>query len=287
MAAKPTCVIKSRIHWKRVADPSLLFLPSSSSSLQNRIGNNLSRYQIRTQTRSYHNQFHQSGLKGEKATSNRQDKRSKQLHNHRYFIMTIEDNSNIDEYDEDEVEETTTHTDHDDVDEHPHPKPKKKKSTKKKKSKKLVTEDDHDGEEEFHDVPIKPKKKKSKKKLEPVQQHHHHHHHVDDEDMEEEEEEDTPRPKKKKSIKKKKSKNGSSLMDIEAQVVAVPEDASGIESGLTIPTAISTTGHSHQSGFDRRKTSMLASSDDPFALREGKTLLWRNVNMTLVSFHLF
>jgi hypothetical protein len=32
----------------------------------------------------------------------------------------------------------------------------------------------------------------------------------------------------------------------------------------------------------RTKGSMLAVSDDPFAAREGKTLLWRNVNMTLV-----
>lgn len=31
-----------------------------------------------------------------------------------------------------------------------------------------------------------------------------------------------------------------------------------------------------------KKSSMLAVSDDPFAPREGKTLLWRNVNMTLV-----
>jgi len=29
--------------------------------------------------------------------------------------------------------------------------------------------------------------------------------------------------------------------------------------------------------------STLAISDDPFAPREGKTLLWKNVNMTLVS----
>lgn len=31
-----------------------------------------------------------------------------------------------------------------------------------------------------------------------------------------------------------------------------------------------------------RKGSALAVSDDPFFPREGKTLLWRNVNMTLV-----
>ncbi len=32
-----------------------------------------------------------------------------------------------------------------------------------------------------------------------------------------------------------------------------------------------------------KKSSLLAVSDDPFAPREGKTLLWRNVNMILVS----
>ena len=36
-----------------------------------------------------------------------------------------------------------------------------------------------------------------------------------------------------------------------------------------------------QSQYSRRKSSMLAVSDDPFAFRDGKTLLWRNVNMTL------
>ena len=32
-----------------------------------------------------------------------------------------------------------------------------------------------------------------------------------------------------------------------------------------------------------KESSILPSSDDPFAPREGKTLLWRNVNMILVS----
>ena len=32
-----------------------------------------------------------------------------------------------------------------------------------------------------------------------------------------------------------------------------------------------------------RMKSVLSSSDDPFAPRAGKTLLWRNVNMVLVS----
>ena len=34
-------------------------------------------------------------------------------------------------------------------------------------------------------------------------------------------------------------------------------------------------------------TSTLDTADDPFALREGKTLLWKDVNMTLVSVNFF
>ena len=33
----------------------------------------------------------------------------------------------------------------------------------------------------------------------------------------------------------------------------------------------------------KRKSSMLDRHDDPFAQREGKTLTWHNVNMTLVG----
>lgn len=34
-----------------------------------------------------------------------------------------------------------------------------------------------------------------------------------------------------------------------------------------------------------RASSVLHHSTDPFAYREGKTLVWRNVNMTLVCTH--
>lgn len=39
-----------------------------------------------------------------------------------------------------------------------------------------------------------------------------------------------------------------------------------------------------ETGEYSRKTSTLDKHTDPFAEREGKTLLWKNVNMTLVSF---
>jgi hypothetical protein len=48
-----------------------------------------------------------------------------------------------------------------------------------------------------------------------------------------------------------------------------------------------TTTHTDHDDVDEHphpKPKKKKSSDDPFALREGKTLLWRNVNMTLVSF---
>lgn len=35
--------------------------------------------------------------------------------------------------------------------------------------------------------------------------------------------------------------------------------------------------------IEKKKTSGLDTHDDPFALREGKTLTWRDMNMTLVS----
>lgn len=170
--------------------------------------------------------------------------------------MTIQD----DEYDESEVEDTTM-TDHDYAEEHP-PTPKQKKSKKKKKhsSKKHLTTDDGEGDEE---IAVKPKKKRSKKKV--VEEEHQS---DDDDDSDEDsDDEEAPKPNKKKSVKKKKSKK--SIVDIESQ--------------MTIPTDISTVGLSRQSNFERSKSSTLASSDDPFAAREGKTLLWRNVNMSLVS----
>lgn len=36
------------------------------------------------------------------------------------------------------------------------------------------------------------------------------------------------------------------------------------------------------SGNDTNNPTVLSASDDPFAPREGKTLLWSNINMTLV-----
>ena len=38
----------------------------------------------------------------------------------------------------------------------------------------------------------------------------------------------------------------------------------------------------HKMTGENRAVSVLDSHDDPFAPREGKTLAWKNVNMTLV-----
>jgi hypothetical protein len=49
-----------------------------------------------------------------------------------------------------------------------------------------------------------------------------------------------------------------------------PKDAdTDVEAGVQKPTLVP------------RKSSVLATSDDPFALRDGKTLLWKDINMTL------
>lgn len=67
---------------------------------------------------------------------------------------------------------------------------------------------------------------------------------------------------------------------MEAGVVKVPGPPSNkgdIEEEIAQPTT------STKPRLFSKKSSVLAASDDPFAPREGKTLLWRNVNMTLVS----
>ena len=38
-----------------------------------------------------------------------------------------------------------------------------------------------------------------------------------------------------------------------------------------------------ESSVGRKKSVVLSPSEDPFAPRDGKALLWRNINMTLVS----
>ncbi|KAL3922583.1 MAG: hypothetical protein SGILL_002124 [Bacillariaceae sp.] len=80
--------------------------------------------------------------------------------------------------------------------------------------------------------------------------------------------------KKKKKKSKKKKKKSKSHVTIEEEE---------IDEEMGKPSSAFATTQSRQSAYNRRKSSMLAVSDDPFALREGKTLLWRDVNMTLKS----
>jgi len=145
---------------------------------------------------------------------------------------------------------------------------------------------------------VTPKKKKSKKNLdvEGVED-------AQEEVVDQEEEEEEPKPvKKKKSMKKKKSqKDPTSVEDDENGQAKkkkkkkqtkkeqpeedMDEDTSeDVERSPVLlneePSAAMSTAR-RASGYSRRKSSVLAVSDDPFALREGKTLLWRNVNMVL------
>lgn len=45
----------------------------------------------------------------------------------------------------------------------------------------------------------------------------------------------------------------------------------------------SSSSHSADASLHKSESTMLDASADPFATREGKTLTWTNVNMTLVS----
>lgn len=64
----------------------------------------------------------------------------------------------------------------------------------------------------------------------------------------------------------------SSIKDSEVEIVFESDDAkTSTDKSLGEPT------------FSKHG-SQLSVSDDPFAPREGKTLLWKNVNMTLVRF---
>lgn len=172
------------------------------------------------------------------------------------------------------------------------PKPlKKKKSTKKKSKKDLNSTSEHEGVTEDEAVE-KPKSKKKKKKKS--------HKNLTTEDADEADdghettdaEGDKPEPVKKKKSKMAKSSKHTKdeNTDLEAGGFTVlatkkvepvfdsedSEEAHDAKSG-----ALSLEGAKRASGFKKRQTSMLAVSDDPFAAREGKTLLWRNINMTL------
>jgi hypothetical protein len=166
--------------------------------------------------------------------------------------------------------------------------PKKQKSHhKKKKSKHAVDPDEDEGGETTTDGEAENKPKsagKKKKKKKAVHGDTDHHTDGDDDDDEE-------RPKsskKKKSMKK--SKSGKDLHEAETENPAVERamDVLPFVTAKEIPAddpefqdVEGQTNHHLKSKFSRN-ASTLAVSADPFAAREGKTLLWRNINMTLV-----
>jgi hypothetical protein len=57
-------------------------------------------------------------------------------------------------------------------------------------------------------------------------------------------------------------------------------DDGDIEEVLITSTSVAPSANGR---ISKKGSSMSTGSDDPFAPREGKTLVWRNVNMTLVS----
>jgi hypothetical protein len=185
-----------------------------------------------------------------------------------------------------EASESTGDDDHDVVDSTPKP-PKKKRSTshhKKKKSKKSVVDhdDDEDGEAEEGKTKSASKKKKKKSK-----KHSHRDHDDDDDesDYEDGEGDDVPKPvKKKKSIRKDRSQKSLTDNDGAGMIEALVVPANAIaheEEDWDDDVEGGTPGRSNRE-YITRTTSALAVSADPFAAREGKTLIWRNINMTLV-----
>ena len=58
---------------------------------------------------------------------------------------------------------------------------------------------------------------------------------------------------------------------------------SNMEASIEVGTPLDPEMGSSKATLVQRKSSMLDRHDDPFAQREGKTLTWHNVNMTLVS----
>jgi hypothetical protein len=77
----------------------------------------------------------------------------------------------------------------------------------------------------------------------------------------------------------------NSQIDVEVGIVGGAAELMGTTEEKAASTAENETNQSERSSrqMSKRRMSELASSDDPFAIREGKTLLWTNVNMVLVS----
>mmetsp|Transcript_49349 Transcript_49349/g.119684 ORF Transcript_49349/g.119684 Transcript_49349/m.119684 type:complete len:738 (+) Transcript_49349:311-2524(+) len=158
----------------------------------------------------------------------------------------------------------------------PAPKPKsKKKSTHKKKSKKDIITDGEPADPDDEVVAVTPKKKKSikKKKKNSTKS-------IDPDDTDAEAEGEPKPPKKKKTKKVSKSQKSITNDDEEAEETnnnLVDVELGNGGGGKSEQFNVRSKAYADKS----RQTSMLAVSDDPFAEREGKTLLWRDVNMTL------
>jgi hypothetical protein len=83
--------------------------------------------------------------------------------------------------------------------------------------------------------------------------------------------------------------DNNAQIDVE---VGIDGDAADLSNGAEKEAASTTAGSEastkvgrtqERDGMSKIMINKMATSDDPFAIREGKTLLWTNVNMVLVS----
>ena len=87
--------------------------------------------------------------------------------------------------------------------------------------------------------------------------------------------------KRKKSRRGLAGRKGDAPGLISSRDLLVNEGAPASRPTQT-PNRTTSNDLSRKNSIMRKKSSVLETSDDPFAIREGKTLLWRNINMTLV-----
>lgn len=157
-------------------------------------------------------------------------------------------------------------------------KAKKKTSKKKSKNDVNVVDDDDDSDGDDDKVVKTPKKKKSIKKKKSSSKKS-----IDPDGTAEAADDERPKsPKKKKS---KKSITRDEDDNAKANGGGGDEDVKFHNVDLEMGGGVGKSAEFEKrtKGFQAkgRQSSMLAASDDPFAAREGKTLIWRNINMTL------
>jgi hypothetical protein len=79
-----------------------------------------------------------------------------------------------------------------------------------------------------------------------------------------------------------KEENNAQI-DVEIGIDGGAAELMGTKEEAASSAESKSTASEGQKHMSKRMLNQMAASDDPFAIREGKTLLWTNVNMVLVS----